>query len=121
VIPNSELFTNSVTVNSAFENRRVEYDVGIGYGDNLEKVKRLIDEALKSLETVLRDPAPDVLVIELAESSVKLRVRWWIRPPRRIDELRSRSEVLTAIKQKLYENGIDLPYPTQQILFHDHH
>ena len=36
VIPNSELFTNSVTVNTAFENRRLEYDVGVGYGDDLD-------------------------------------------------------------------------------------
>ncbi|NJR51517.1 MAG: mechanosensitive ion channel family protein, partial [Leptolyngbyaceae cyanobacterium CSU_1_3] len=66
-----------------------------------------------------QDPAPDVLVMELAGSSVNLRVRWWINPPRRIDDLRSRDQVLTAIKQTLTANGIDLPFPTQQILFHD--
>lgn len=119
VIPNSELFTNSVTVNTAFDNRRMQYDVGIGYGDDIEQAKQLIYEALNSVDKVLRDPAPDVLVMELAESSVILRVRWWIKPPRRVDDLRSRDQVLTAVKQKLVENGIDLPYPTQQILFHD--
>ncbi|MCZ0898409.1 mechanosensitive ion channel family protein, partial [Microcoleus sp. HI-ES] len=40
-------------------------------------------------------------------------------PPRRIDDLRSRDKVLSAIKEKLTANGIDLPFPTQQILFHD--
>jgi small conductance mechanosensitive channel len=120
VIPNSELFTNSITVNTAFDHRRMEYDVGIGYGDDIELAKRLIYEALGEIHEVLKDPAPDVLVVELAESSVNIRVRWWIQPPRRLDDLRSRDKVLTAIKQKLYiEHGIDLPYPTQQILFHD--
>ncbi|WP_071188082.1 mechanosensitive ion channel family protein [Trichormus sp. NMC-1] len=120
VIPNSELFTNSVTVNTAFDNRRLEYDVGIGYGDDIDLAKQLMLDAMLSVNEVLRYPAPDVLVMELAESTVNIRVRWWVHPPRRIDDLRSRDKVLSAIKQKLYvENGIDLPYPTQQILFHD--
>jgi small conductance mechanosensitive channel len=120
VIPNSELFTNSVTVNTAFDNRRLEYDVGIGYGDDIDLAKQLMLDALHSIDEVLKDPAPDVLAMELAESTVNIRVRWWIHPPRRIDDLQSRDKVISAIKKKLYvENGIDLPYPTQQILFHD--
>ncbi len=120
VVPNSELFTNSVTVNTAYDNRRIEYDIGIGYGDDIDLAKRLMLEAIYSVDEVLKDPAADVLVLELAESSVNIRARWWIKPPRRIDDLRSRDKVISAIKQKLYvENGIDLPYPTRQILFHD--
>ncbi|MEB3178287.1 MAG: mechanosensitive ion channel family protein [Nostocaceae cyanobacterium] len=119
VIPNSELFTNSVTVNTAFDKRRMEYDVGIGYNDDIPEAKRLMLEAMYSVDEVLKDPAPDVLVMALAESTVKIRARWWITPPRRIDDLQSRDQVICAIKQKLSENGIDLPYPTQQILFHD--
>jgi small conductance mechanosensitive channel len=119
VIPNAELFTNSVTVNTAFDSRREEYDVGIGYGDNLELAKQLILEAMHETEGVLQDPAPDALVMELAESTVNIRARWWIKPPRRADALDMRDKVLTAIKNKLTVNGIDLPFPTQQILFHD--
>ena len=119
VIPNAELFTNSVTVNTAFDKRRTEYDFSIGYGDDIDRAKQLMLEALYSVNEVLKDPAPDVLVVELAESSVKIRVRWWISPPRRIDDMRSRDKVICAIKKKLVENGIDLPYPTRQILFHD--
>ncbi|MDB9373408.1 mechanosensitive ion channel family protein [Nodularia sphaerocarpa] len=120
VIPNSELFTNSVTVNTAFENRRLEYDVGVGYGDDLDWTKQLMLDAMHSLDVVLKDPPPDVLVMELAENSVNIRARWWIQPPRWSDALDSRDQVISAIKQKLYvENGIDLPYPTRQILFHD--
>ncbi|MEG4288108.1 mechanosensitive ion channel family protein [Microcoleus sp. C2C3] len=119
VIPNAELFTNSVTVNTAFDKRRTEYDFSIGYGDDIDRAKQLMLEALYSINEVLKDPAPDVLVLELAESTVKIRVRWWISPPRRIDDMRSRDKVICAIKKKLVENGIDLPYPTRQILFHD--
>ncbi|MEA5619088.1 mechanosensitive ion channel family protein [Cronbergia sp. UHCC 0137] len=120
VIPNSELFTNSVIVNTAFEIRRLEYDIGVGYGDDIDRTKELILEAIHHLDIVLTDPAPDVLVMELAESTVNIRVRWWIKPPRWLDALNSRDQVICAIKQKLYvENGVDLPYPTMQVLFHD--
>ncbi len=120
VIPNAELFTNPVIVNTAFETRRLEYDVGIGYGDDLNDAKRLILETVRGIEGVLSDPAPDVLVYDLAESSVVIRVRWWVKPPRRADVLDLRDQVITAIKQTVYvEHGIDLPYPTRQILFHD--
>ncbi|WP_437621781.1 mechanosensitive ion channel family protein [Sorangium sp. So ce1151] len=119
VIPNSELFTNSVMVNTAFEVRRLEYDVGIGYGDDIERAKALILEALRGVAGVLQEPAPDVRAMELAASSVNLRVRWWIRPPRQLDALDARDQVLVAIKRALTDGGVDLPFPTTQVLFHD--
>lgn len=119
VIPNSELFTNSVTVNTAWENRREQYDIGIGYGDDIDRAKQLMLEAVRGVEAVLREPAPDVLVVDLAESTVNIRVRWWIKPPRRSDFLETRDQVLSKIKKSLTANGIDLPFPTQQVLFHD--
>jgi len=119
VIPNSELFTNSVTVNTAFENRRLQYDIGIGYGDNIDEARRLILEAMHQTNGVLETPAPDAIVVELAGSTVNIRARWWVEPPRRADVLDLQDRVLTNIKNKLTANGIDLPFPTQQILFHD--
>jgi len=119
VIPNGELFTNPVFVNTAFDKRRVEYDVGIGYGDDIARARELILEALREVEGVLTEPAPEVLVYEFGGSSVNLRVRWWIAPPRRKELLHSRDAVLEAIKNKLLTSGIDLPFPTQHVLFHD--
>lgn len=119
VIPNSELFTNSVTVNTAFDNRRLEYNVGIGYGDDIDEAKQLILEAIHETEGVLQEPVPDAIVVDLAESTVNIRARWWVKPPRRAEVLDLQDKVLTAIKKKLTANGIDLPFPTQQILFHD--
>ncbi|MCY7283706.1 MAG: mechanosensitive ion channel family protein [Cyanobacteria bacterium CAN_BIN43] len=119
VIPNSELFTNSVTVNTAFENRRLEYDIGIGYGDDIDEARRLILEAMRETNGVIETPAPDAIVVELAGSTVNIRARWWVEPPRRADVLHLQDRVLTNIKNKLTANGIDLPFPTQQILFHD--
>jgi len=119
VIPNAELFTNAITVNTAFDKRRIEYDVGIGYGDDIQNAKRLILEAIDESGQAMANTPVEVLVVELAQSSVTLRVRWWIKPPLIRESFEARDTVLTAIKDKLLINGIDLPFPTQQILFHD--
>ena len=119
VVPNADLFTDTVVVNTAFEHRRLEYDVGIGYSDDIDRARGLILEAVRGTEGVLAEPAPDVLLMDFAPSSVSLRVRWWIAPPKRADALDARDKVLTAVKNQLTSHGIDLPFPTQQILFHD--
>lgn len=119
VIPNAAILTNMLTVNTAFSQRRVDYEFGIGYGDDIERAKLLTIEAIREVKGILAKPAPDIIVTALADSTVMLRARWWIAPPRRSDANDSRDLVLTAIKRKLSANGIDLPFPTQQILFHD--
>lgn len=118
VIPNSTLFTDSVTVNTAFDLRRQEYDIGIGYGDDIRQAQDLILKILHANDSVLKEPAPDALVVDLAASTVNIRARWWVAP-RQSDVLRSRSDVLTSIKEAFGEAGIDLPLPTSQVLFHD--
>jgi small-conductance mechanosensitive channel len=119
VIPTAELFINVVTVNTAYDIRRLQYDVGIGYGDDIAQARQLIIEALREVEGVLTEPAPEALVVDLAGSSVNIRARWWINPPRRADIMGAQDQVLEAIKNKLTAHGIDLPFPTQQILLHD--
>lgn len=119
VIPNAELFTNSVTVNTAFDKRRLQYDVGIGYGDDINEAKEIILDVLFNTEDVLHDPPPEALVVDLAGSTINIRARWWISPPRRADALNTQDRILTAINNELVANGIDLPFPTQQILFHN--
>ena len=119
VIPNSSLFTNSVMVNTAHEKRRLQYDVGIGYGDDVAQAKALLLEAVTGAEGTLEDPQPEVLLVDLASSTVNLRVRWWIDPPRRADVIATTDRVLEAVRNKLTANGIDLPFPTQHVLFHD--
>ena len=119
VIPNSELFVNAVTVNTAHQRRRIEYDVGIGYGDDVARAKDVLRGVLAGAPEVLAEPAPEVLVWDLGESAVVLRLRWWIQPPQRFEVVASRDAVLESAKRALTEAGIDLPFPTRQILFHD--
>ena len=71
VIPNGDLFTESVIVNTAYDKRRSQYDVGTGYEDNIELATSLILNNISHIEGVLPDPAPDVQVVDLADSSPK--------------------------------------------------
>lgn len=119
VIPNAELFTNPVVVNTAFPSRRLEYDVGVGYGDDLAAAREAILAAMQGAENVLADPPPEVLAYELGESAVMMRARWWVSPPRKNDALDARDGVIRAIRRELDARGIDIPFPTRQVLFHD--
>jgi len=119
VIPNSNLFTNSVTVNTAHEQRRLEYDFGLGFGDDIAQAKAILLQVVQSIPEVLKEPAPDVLVVRLAESSINVRLRWWVQPPRQFDVLTSQDLVLEQAAAALLAAGIDIPFPTQQVLFHD--
>jgi small-conductance mechanosensitive channel len=119
VIPNTDLFTAAVTVNTAFPTRRLQYDIGIGYGDDIAHAKQVILRTMQSVDGVLADPPPEILVIDLSASTVDLRVRWWINPPRRTDVVMTTNRVLHALKDALTAEGIDLPFPTNQILFHN--
>lgn len=118
VIPNSDLFTQSVTVNTAHPIRRTEFDVGVGYGDDIHLATRHIVEAVGSVADVLSEPAPDVRAVEFGPSALILRVRWWT-DSRRAEVVGLQGQVLAAVKDKLLQNGVDLPYPTRTVLFHD--
>lgn len=119
VIPNSNLFTNSVTVNTAYKKRRLQYDINIGYGDDIAHAKRILLDTVREIPEALDYPEPDALVVNLADSSVTIRLRWWVQPPRRFESLNALDVVLEKVANALISEGFDLPFPTQQILFHD--
>lgn len=118
VIPNGDIYTRAVVVNTAHDKRRSQYDVGIGYGDDIEKAKEAMRNAMSEVEGVVSDPAPEVLTMELASSTVNLRARWWTKPER-ADVIHTADRVITAIKQALDDAAIDMPYNTQVVLWHD--
>ena len=118
IIPNADVYSNAVTVNTARPTRRSQYDVGIGYGDSIAAAREAILEALSTVPGIEADPAPEVLVWDLAGSSVNLRVRWWTNS-KRTSVVHIQAAVLEAIKTALDAAGVDMPFPTQVVLFHD--
>lgn len=74
-------------------------------------------QAMNSVADVLPDPAPDTLIVELDESTVNVRARWWTHSYRK-EVITVQDKVIDAIKRRLDENGIDMPYPTRTVLLH---
>jgi small conductance mechanosensitive channel len=104
VIPNADLFTHSVTINTALDTRRWEYDLNLKGIQNLDEVKSLIIKAVSKAQGVLSDPAPEALVLDLSDldsNAVRVRVLWWTRAPRQHQMLTSYDNVLSAIRQTL--------------------
>jgi small conductance mechanosensitive channel len=118
IIPNSSVYTDAVTVNTAFPLRRSQYDVGIGYGDDVDQACTIIVQAIRNVEGVADAPAPEALAWELAGSTVNVRVRWWTHS-KRSEVVHTQGRVIRAIKGALTEAGIDLPFPTNVVLLHD--
>ncbi len=118
IIPNSAVYTDAVTVNTAFPLRRSQYDVGIGYSDDIDLACEIIVEAVRGVEGVADDPSPEAFAWELAGSTVDIRVRWWTHS-KRSEVVHVQGRVIRAVKKALSEAGIDLPFPTSIVLLHD--
>ena len=118
VIPNADIYTDAVTVITAFDKIRSEYDIGVGCNDDWDRSKALMIEAAKECEGVLADPAPEAIPVALGDFANIIRLRWWTESDRGT-VIHTKGRVLEAVYKKLDENGIDMPYPTHVTLFHD--
>ena len=118
VIPNSQIYTSALEVKTAYEVRRSQYDVGIGYADDIEEACKVMRKAVESVEGVNKDRGIDILPWDLAASWVTIRVRWWT-DVERADVVKNHAAVIEKIKYALDEAGIDMPYDTEVLLFHD--
>ena len=109
VIPNSDLYMNAVTVNTAFASRRIEYDVAVAMttAADVDRARQVILQAIRRIEGVLADPKPDALVIALGAGTVTLRARWWAEA-RVPDALIAQDRVLASIIAALSEHEIQV-------------
>lgn len=110
--PNGPL-ANSVILNyTKITNRKFEYVIGISYEDNIKTAQQVILNVLKSDSRVVDNPAPEVFVKELADSSVNLTVRGWAN---KADYWAVRNQLQATIKEALDNAGIQIPYPQQEM------
>jgi len=118
VIPNTDIYTDSVVVNTAFDQRRSQYDIGVGCNDDWALSRKTMIDACASVENVLSDPAPEAIPVELGDFANVIRLRWWTASDQSTVR-RTKGEVLQSVYQSLDKAGIDMPYPTHVQLFHD--
>ena len=107
-IPNQEVFQASIINNTASARRRSFVTVGIDYEENIGDAIAVILNALSQIAEVETTPAPDVLVQELAASTVNLEIRFWV-DSRRLGFLATTSKVAQVVKESLEAADIDMP------------
>ncbi len=111
-VPNSKLVSDNITNFTAKDTRRVDMVFGIGYSDDIDKARGVILKVISSDDRILRDPEPQILVGELADSSVNFNVRPWVKKE---DYWGVYSDVTENIKKRFDEEGISIPFPQRDI------
>jgi len=112
IIPNKLVWGGNITNFTKHPTRRVDMQVGVGYEDDLDKVIKTTLSLLKADKRVLSDPEPQVLVSEMADSSVNLVVRPWVKTEDYWDFF---FDFQKAIKQKYDKEGISIPFPQTDV------
>ncbi|MEJ2554897.1 MAG: mechanosensitive ion channel family protein [Anaerolineae bacterium] len=114
IVPNSMIGKNQI-VNYTYPDPRyrIQTHVGVAYGTDIETARRVIVDAVRSLEQVLPDRPVDALYIEMGDSAMIFRVRWWIESY--VDTRRVVDRVHTALQEALDAAGIESPYPIQNV------
>jgi len=114
VVPNSKIGKNQV-INYSYPDPhyRMQTHVGIAFGTDVERARRVMIEAVRQAEFVLPDEPVDALYVEIGDGAMIFRVRWWI--DFRGDWERAYDRIHTALHNALAEAGIDSPYPSQSL------
>ncbi|MDN3447186.1 mechanosensitive ion channel [Psychrobacter sp. APC 3281] len=115
VIPNSDLYTSALTVNTAYKQRRLQVAVGIGYEDDIEAAKAEIIKALDKIESVSKKATPSVIATGFGGSSIDLMVRWFIEDGTQANKVASIHQVIVGIKNSLDAAGVNIPFPIRTI------
>jgi small-conductance mechanosensitive channel len=117
VVPNAQLFHNPVTVRTDREVRRTSILCGVAYGEDVDRARRVIYEAVRAVDLV-RDDVRDVQVFATAfgASSIDFEIAWWTGSLP-VDIRRSRDQVIAAVKRALDEEGIEIPFPYRTLTF----
>ena len=112
IIPNGAITAGSIINYTAEEKRRVDLVFGISYSDDIKKAKDVMMEVLTTDERVLKDPAPTVGVLELADSSVNFAVRPWVKTA---DYWPVYFSTVERMKQRLDAENITIPFPQRDV------
>lgn len=115
-IPNSNIYKSTITNYTASPNRRINFDIGIGYDDSATEAQTIVMDMIKNHEATLTDPPPRVLLDALGAATVNLRIYYWIDATKH-DLLAVRSSVMRIAKQALQRRGISLPDEAREVIF----
>ena len=118
IIPNSPIATSSLTNFSAMPTRRIDFSFGIGYSDDIDKSKDILLKMAQNDERVLKEGnPPEVMVEALADSSVNLKLRVWVKSE---DYWSLFFDITENVKKQFDGAGISIPFPQQDVHLYNH-
>ena len=115
IVPNAKMTSDNIVNYTAKDVRRVDIVAGVSYGDDIDKVRKVLEEVLAKDDRILNDPAPTIGVLELADSSVNFAVRPWVKTTDYWDVFFATQE---NIKKQFDAAGISIPFPQQDVHLH---
>jgi small conductance mechanosensitive channel len=86
--------------------------IGVGYSDDLQKVRQILEDILAKDDRVLQDPAPTIGVLELADSSVNFACRPWVKTA---DYWGVYFDITETVKKRFDEEGVSIPFPQRDV------
>lgn len=117
IVPNGQVMSNKITNYTDAKVRRMELSVGIAYNEDIDQARDAIMKTIVQSEYVVADPAPQVTVAELADSSVNLAVRPWVHSDKYAP---ASHELNERVKKALDAAGISIPFPQRDLHIIDH-
>ena len=115
VVPNNKIWGDVIRNVTAQKLRRVDLVFGISYDDDIPKAEQLLQEIVDAHEAVLDEPATNIKLHELGDSSVNFIVRPWVRTE---DYWETYWSITRAVKLRFDEEGISIPYPQRDVHLH---
>ena len=115
IVPNSNITGGNIVNYSAKNQRRVDMVFGISYDDDIRKAKQILQEIIEKDVRVLDDPAPEIAVSQLGDSSVNIICRPWVKSD---DYWPFFWETTEAVKLRFDEEDITIPYPQRDVHLH---
>ena len=117
IVPNAQMTGGNIVNYSCKGTRRVDLVAGIGYSDDIDKARGVLEGILAAESRILEDPAPVIAVSELADSSVNFVVRPWVK----VDDYWGVYFALNeAIKKQFDVNGVSIPFPQRDVHVYEH-
>ncbi len=112
VIPNSTVSNNSIVNYTANSTRRIDFKFGVGYDDDIFKVKEVLNRIADEHPLILKDPEHQVVLSEHGDSSVNFVVKAWCNAE---DYWTIYYEVMEKVKVEFDKQGINIPYPQMDV------
>lgn len=117
VVPNAKILNDNITNYTSEGLKRVDLAIGVGYGEDIDRVKKILLDILEQHPQVLRDPEPMVGLMGFGDSSIDLVVRPWVSGPEHYWP--TYFDLMETVKLRFDEENIEIPFPQQDVNFYD--